>query len=292
MQNCTKANLRLFADDTNIFISQKDPKLLKQEAELCITNITKWLRANRLLLSEEKTNFSIFMPSNKTVPDILNTIKVNGKTIRRSDSCKYLGVELDDKLQFRKHIDQLSTDLMRIISAFRIIKDWVPNEHKLKLYHAYFHSKMQYGIEIYGTSTAKYIKKIEILQHQAIKVLFNLNYLTPSRYLYSKFKVLPASDIHSLKIAQFVHKQLCSDQKNAFTDYFKTVAHDSYPNTRNRFKLRIPRAKTVIGKRTIKRSGAQIWNTLTDALKQDLRGTSKFKFDKLVKNYYLGKYSA
>ena len=161
MQNCTTANLRLFADDTNIFISHKDPKLLKREAETCINNITKWLAANRLLLSKEKTNFSIFMPPNKMIPDILNTLKVNGKTIHRSISCKYLGVELDDKLQFRKHIDQLSTDLTRIISAFRIIKNWVPNKHKLKLYYAYFHSKMQYGIEIYGSSPAKYIRKIE-----------------------------------------------------------------------------------------------------------------------------------
>ena len=104
--------------------------------------------------------------------------------------------------------------------------------------------------------------------------------------------MLTARDIHSLKIAQFVHKQLCSDQSNAFTHYFKTVAHDCYPNTRRRFKLLIPRAKTLVGDRMIKLSGAQIWNTLTEALKQDLRGTSKFKLHKLVKNYYLNKYTA
>ena len=68
------------------------------------------------------------MPSNKTIADILNTIKVNGKIIHRSDSCKYLGIELDDKLQFKKH--------------------------KLKSYLTCLHSKMQYDIAIYGTSTA------------------------------------------------------------------------------------------------------------------------------------------
>ena len=104
--------------------------------------------------------------------------------------------------------------------------------------------------------------------------------------------MLPVRDIHSLKIAQFVHNQLRSDQSNAFTDYFKTVAHEKYPNTRNKFKLKIPRARTVIGDKMIKRSGARVWNILIDALKQDLRGSSKFKFDKLVKNYYSNKYAA
>ena len=291
MQNCTTANLRLFADDTNIFISHKDPKTLKQEAETCINNITKWLIANKLLLSEEKTNFSIFMPSNQKIPDILNTIKVNGRTVHRSDSCKYLGVQLDDKLKFKEHIDLLNKDLIKIISAFRIIKDWVPNKHKLKLYHAYFHSKMQYGLEIYGGAPAKYISKIETLQHQAIKVLFNLDYLTPSRNLYFKYKVLPARDICSLKIAKFVHNQLSGDQSNVFSSYFKTVANDSYPNTRNRQKLRIPRSNTVDGDKMIRRKGARIWNSLTDALKQNLRATSKFTFNKKVKNHYLNRYS-
>ena len=68
------------------------------------------------------------MPSNKTIADILNTIKVNGNIIQRSDSCKYLRIELDDKLQFKKH--------------------------KLKSYLTCLHSKMQYDIAIYGTSTA------------------------------------------------------------------------------------------------------------------------------------------
>ena len=227
----------------------------------------------------------------KKIPDILNTIKVNGRTIHRSDSCKYIGIELDDKPQFKKHIDFLSKDLLRIISAFRIIKDWVPDRHKVKLCYAYFHSKMQYGLEIYGTATAKNTRKIEILQHKAIKVLFNLDYRTPSRQLYFKFKVLPARDNWSLKIAKFVHSQLGKKQTNAFSNYFKDVASDSYPNTRNRYKLHIPRTKTEIGNKMIKRKGPQIWNSLTDALKQDLKGTTKFKFNKLVKSHYLNKYA-
>jgi hypothetical protein len=187
MQYCTKAKLRLFADDTNIFISNKDANIVKQQAEACLTDITTWLDANKLLLSEEKTSFSIFMPANKQVPEILNRIKVNGKMIQRTDSSKYLGIILDDKLQFQKHIDMLCRDLIKIINAFRIIKNWVPNRDKLKLYYAYFHSKLQYGIEIYGTSASKYIRKLEVLQHQAIKAVFNLDHLTPSAELYSKY---------------------------------------------------------------------------------------------------------
>ena len=290
MQNCTSAQLRLFADDTNIFISHKDPQIIKQKAEQCLNDIIKWLTANRLLLSEEKTNYSIFMPRNKDIPDTLNSININGKTILRTDSCKYLGLILDDKLTFKNHIDLLCKDLIKVISAFRIIKEWVPNKHKLKLYYAYFHSKLLYALEIYGTSANKYIRRIEVLQHRAIKVLFSLDYFTPSTYLYSKYKILPIRDLYSLKVAKFMYNQFNNKNNNVFSDYFETIAHVDYPNTRNRFKLRIPRTKTAMGTKMIKTSGAQIWNTLTDALKQDLRCLSYYKFNKLTKEYYLQKH--
>ena len=293
MQYCTNAQLRLFADDTNIFISNKDPSIIKQQAEECLNDITKWLQANELLLSEDKTKFSIFVPCKKKIPHILNEIKVNGRIVQRTDSCKYLGVVLDDKLSFDKHINQLSKDLIKVICAFKIVKHWVPNEHKMKLYYAYFHSKLQYGIEIYGTSANKHIKKIEVLQHKAIKALFNLDPLTPSAYLYHKFKVLPAKDIYSCKIAKFIFNQIHGDQNNVFSSFFSSIAqcHDNYPNTRNRNKLHIKRVNTVNGSKMVKIRGAEIWNSLTDVFKQDLMNLSHFQFNKMIKDFYLDKYA-
>ena len=83
------------------------------------------------------------MEAYKSVPEILNRIKVNDKTIQRTESCKYLDVILHDKLCFKKHIIQLSKDLVKIISAFRIVRDWVPRREKVKLYYAYFHSNLE-----------------------------------------------------------------------------------------------------------------------------------------------------
>ena len=294
MQHCTKSNLRLFADDTNIFISDKDPNVVKQKAQNCLRDISIWLTANKLLLSEGKTNFSVFLPASKSVPEILNSIKVNDKTIQRTESCKYLGVILDDKLCFDKHIIQLSKDLVKIISAFRIVRDWVPRREKMKLYYAYFHSKLEYGLEIYGSSAGRFIKKLEVLQHKAIKVLFNLDYLTPSRKLYSEFKVLSVRDLYSFKLAKFVHNQVCDVRNNVFSNYFGTVAdhndNATYPNTRNRLKLCVNKARTLQGDKMVKITGAKIWNLLTDELKENLKCKSSFQFKKIIKNFYLKKY--
>ena len=76
----------------------------------------------------------------------------------------------------------------------------------MQLYHAYFHSKISYGNEIHGTAAKRHLKRIEILQHKALKTLFNLDPLTSSTSLHNKFKVLTIKDHYALNIAKIVHR--------------------------------------------------------------------------------------
>ena len=181
---------------------------------------------------------------------------------------------------------------MKVIYAFRIITNWVPESEKMKLYHAYFHSKIQYGLEIYGNAANKYIKKIEILQHRALKALFNLDWLTPTAELHNTYKVLSVKDLFSYKVVQFVHKQLSDKKTNVFSNYFKRLAHEHYPNTRNRDRLSLPKIKSENGRRIMKYTGAMSWNSLCKALKCDLDKMSYKRFVKIVKTYYLEKYKS
>ena len=56
------------------------------------------------------------------VPNYLNNIKVNDMVIKRSPQVKYLGIILDDKLQWKQYIVKLKRDLVKIVNHFKIIK--------------------------------------------------------------------------------------------------------------------------------------------------------------------------
>ena len=59
-------NIKLFADDTNIFVTGKTLKELKEEANGQIILIDKWLTANKLHLNmEKKTCYTVFSPWRK-----------------------------------------------------------------------------------------------------------------------------------------------------------------------------------------------------------------------------------
>ncbi len=82
------ANIRLFVDDTNVFIVCENPILLKQNAE----NTLLALSANKLSLNKDMSCYSIFAsPSKlKTVPGYLNTIHLGDMMIKRVHHTKYL----------------------------------------------------------------------------------------------------------------------------------------------------------------------------------------------------------
>ncbi len=54
-----KLQIRLFAEDTNVFIISENPKLLKQNAENTLLALSEWFAANKLSLNKDKSCYSI-----------------------------------------------------------------------------------------------------------------------------------------------------------------------------------------------------------------------------------------
>ena len=130
--------LRLFADDSNVFIADHDFFNLKHKLISALTSLTNWFNANKLTLNLAKTSYSIF--SKRKIPEQLNSIEINSENIYRVDAVKYLGLTVDDKLNWEKHAEELYQKLTKTINAFKIVKRYIPEDRKMNLYYAYIHS--------------------------------------------------------------------------------------------------------------------------------------------------------
>ncbi len=93
----------LFADHTNVFIVCKYSIMLKQLAEVIMSDLWNCFITNRLKLSLEKTNFNIFHSPKKKIPVICNQLKIGNVNVDRVSCVKYLGVEFDDNLNWNAH---------------------------------------------------------------------------------------------------------------------------------------------------------------------------------------------
>ena len=94
----------MFADDTNLFYTHSDKQKLFSTMNEELASIDQWFTSNKLSLNANKTKYSFFhKPSKKDdIPLRLPKLTVSNHVIERQEFIKFLGVLLDEKLNFER----------------------------------------------------------------------------------------------------------------------------------------------------------------------------------------------
>ena len=95
----------LFVDDTNLFCTNDKFDILVSEIDVKLINIHKWVKINKLSLNIEKTNFMLFTPNGFSRN--MNCINIDGHRIEEVRQTKFLGVILDNKLNWHAHCEYI-----------------------------------------------------------------------------------------------------------------------------------------------------------------------------------------
>jgi len=154
-------NLKLFADDTNLFIVGSNFAILEIQANECLKNMEMWFCANKLSLNIEKTCYMLFGCNSKHHANISLNLFINGKRINKVSSCKYLGVIIDDGLKWEEHVDCIYKKVIKFSSIFYKMRMIVPKEILYKLYYAFVHPHILYGIEVYANASTAALDKLQ-----------------------------------------------------------------------------------------------------------------------------------
>ena len=98
-----------------------------------VDKVGNWMIANKLSLNASKFHL-IFINSNLNTPSLdLNIICKTG-VIKSVQSAKYLGVVIDDKLNFKEQIEKLKLKVSRSVGILSELKSYLPESAMLKLY--------------------------------------------------------------------------------------------------------------------------------------------------------------
>ena len=82
--------------------------------------------------------------------DCIPRLKLSGKILSPSNSVKYLGVHLDEHLNWKSHISSIATKLRRANGALSKLRYFVPTKILTNVYHAIFASHTRYASQIWG----------------------------------------------------------------------------------------------------------------------------------------------
>lgn len=208
------AQIFTFADDTAILFTGCSWEDVQYKTEEGLLRVSQWLHNNLLTLNK----YLCFHINNSTNPDNF-TLKIHNcklgsqahnschcNSIERTRSIRYLGVIIDDKLNWSGQIEALVPRIRKLLHIFKRIRA-VANQVIIKaIYYALCQSIICYCIATWGGTHKTTLIKLERAQRAALKVLYSKPYRYPTAKLYHETKVLTVRQLFVFKTILRFHK--------------------------------------------------------------------------------------
>ena len=277
----------LFADDSNLFYSHRNLHSLEEKLNHELNNINEWLRANKLSLNVEKSNFVIFHPHQRKVLIPVN-LKICNKFLEEKKCFKYLGVFIDYNLTWKYHIRELEKKISRNIGILSKLRHFVPRDLLLQIYYSIIFPFFTYGIIIWGNNYKTTLNPLVTLQKKAVRIITFSHFQSHTSPIFKKLNLLKLPDIIKLHTIIFMHKYYHNRLPKAFNDFFSLVKLHHQYNTRlaSRTTYTLPLIRTNYGLHNIRFYGPKLWNLVDE----ELKSLSAFSMKSKLKSRFISDY--
>jgi len=286
--NCSNFfDFHIFADDTNLFSSDRSLLNLESAINKTLPCIFNWLVANKLSLNIKKTNFIIFHPPQKKTQYSVKLF-INGEGIKQVNTIKYLGIYIDSHLNWKAHVSYIAKKIKRCIGVLSKIRYFVNISVLIQLYYSMIFPFLSYGIITWGNTYQTTLNSLITIQKKAMRIMTFSDYKAHSSPLFFRLKILKFLDLIFIQNALLMHDFYNNKLPDAFSDLFMSISSVHQYNTRLASKKTyyLPRIRTNYGKFNIRFNGVKVWNSLSEDLKTKARTVFKRQLsDSLINDY-------
>ena len=146
------SSIHLCADDTTVVASADYNSIPDLESSLnkSVAEIAQWATINKLPLNEDKTKVLAVTGKRFGVKiDYPLNVTVNGNPLKNVTNAKLLGLNIDEKLSFEIHVDELCKKLSKRIAVLRKIRSYLSLRQRKMFYNSMIRSVMNYVNVIY-----------------------------------------------------------------------------------------------------------------------------------------------
>ena len=266
--NASDFNVRLFADDTLLFMSSKEAHTLEYNVNLEIGKMQLWLQANKLSINISKTKYMIVSPKFKSSYKF--KIELLGNLLEQVDSHKYLGVIIDDVLSWQPHTAMIAVKLSRLCGLLYKLRNYTDTAILKKVFYALVQPVIHYGLICWGSCSESIKRQIEILLNRILRCI---NFVKVRQMhvsdLYALSKVLTIKDAYKAEVCKFVYNVKQNALPEIFSNYFSECRFVHNYSTRQALNKNffLARKQKAMGQRSVQYRGTKFWNELPNSVK-------------------------
>lgn len=198
-----------YADDTTLTgsvnsITLKYPNVAISDAiNIELQKISDWLLVNKLSLNVNKSKFMIFHSAQKFVDFSQFNLSIMNQALERVENFTFLGLTLDTRMNWKAHIQRISSKISKIAGILSRLKHSLPINVLLTIYNSLLLPHINYGILTWGFSNTTRILK---LQKRAVRFICNENYNAHTDPLFKRLSLLKIDHIFLCNLLKFYYR--------------------------------------------------------------------------------------
>ena len=165
--------------------------------------IIKWMRINKLSINYSKSEFMII--TKKQFKHKFEVVIEDNK-IKQKSFVKYLGILIDDKLNWKHQVKQICSKIARGSWTLYHIRNYVDKQTMKMVYYSLVYSHLQYCINSWGSASEATLHPLKIIQKRSIRIITGSKYRAHAEPLFHQLQCLKLNDIYQLEMAKLMYR--------------------------------------------------------------------------------------
>ena len=279
---------RLYADDTSLTFSDSSALDLKKQMDTDLDHVSSWLCANKLTLNVLKSEFMLIGSRQRlsTFREEDISLSIDGLVLNRTSEAKCLGVMIDNNLTWRYHIENIKKKISCNLGILKKIKHILSQNYLKIIYKSIVEPYFNYCCLVWDGFDEVLADKLQKMQNRAARIITGAPYTSVrTSEIFKELGWVPLAESRLQQKAIMMFKIVNGLAPPYMREMFHShIGSDSYSLRCSAKNFQLPKVRTDVYKTSFAYTGAKLWNSLPDSLKEE---HSLIRFKKRIKHYDL-----
>jgi hypothetical protein len=182
--------LALYADDTAIIATSRKPTLLVKYLETYLSDLERWLSEWRIAINVSKSSAMLFVKARRIQQP--RPVRLFGEPIQWVNEARYLGVTLDKRLTWSKHVGQVrrkAAQRLGILGSLLNRRNGLSIRNGVLLYKQLIRPMMDYACPVWRSAACSHVNKLQALQSKCLRIATNAPWYISNRQIHDDLGV-------------------------------------------------------------------------------------------------------
>jgi Reverse transcriptase (RNA-dependent DNA polymerase) len=270
----------MYADDTSISVSCNTVSEATEIMNNVLKTVSDWLKFNRIALNISKCKYMIF--ENKSKKNTTNDpiIEIDGILIEKVNQIKYLGIIVDEKLNFNKNSEIIVKKLNKKLGFLRRQGSKMDEASRILYYKSLVQPHLDYCSFLLNMSEKSFLDSIQKIQNKFIRAIKMKKRMENHDLVRKEINIVNVSTRININIMKAFNRII---NKNLPLELNKRI---TLVNSKNKFNLRhgkaynVPKYLTKVGRKSFFYMAQELLNEANEFIKKN-----KLENKNLIVNY-------